>query len=224
MLEPRLSPGLCGCTAESQGRPCLQRRLYTSLGAGRGSGAASGPPWGTSAGSRWRGTRSLYKWAFVWCTRRTAGPGSRGEASWFEQKGDRSHELQKLQHKNLNIVSNYTSAQAEFRLISFRLHHDFGFFDEIVFRHGALFNHLNGHVVLALPLPVLHHSELTGAQLLDEGEVTGVDLPNTWRKQDRMRRHVNTCGIHFKRNSLIDFFPRPQAVWFSMRTRNKVNR
>ena len=44
--------------------------------------------------------------------------------------------------------------------------------------------------MLALPLSILHHSELTGAQLLDEGEVTGVDLPNTWRKQDIKRRHL----------------------------------
>lgn len=208
MLALRLSPGLCGCTAESQGRPCLQRRLYTSLGAGQGSGAASGPPWGTSAGSRWRGTRSLYKWAFVWCTRRTAGPGSRGEASWFEQKGDGRHELQKLQSRSAFHYSEAQNPQYRFQLyinsgwirtrFLLRLHHDFGFFDELLFRHGALFNHLNGHVVLALPLPVLHHSELTGAQLLDEGEVTGVDLPNTWRKQERMRRHVNTCGIHIK--------------------------
>lgn len=88
-----LSPGLCGCTASTQDRPCPQRRLYTSLGAGQPLGAASGPPWGTSAGSHWKGTQSRYKWAFVWCTRRTAGPGSHGEASWFERNGEGSHVL-----------------------------------------------------------------------------------------------------------------------------------
>lgn len=81
-----LSPGLCGCTAGTQDRPCPRRRLYTSLGAGQRLGAESGLPLGTSAGSHWKGTQSRYKWASVWCTRRTAGPGFYGEASWFKQK------------------------------------------------------------------------------------------------------------------------------------------
>lgn len=81
-----LWPGLCGCTAGTRDRPCPQRRLYTSPGAGPLSGAASGLPSGTSAGSRWEGTQSLCKWVSAWCTRRTAGPGFHGEASWFKQK------------------------------------------------------------------------------------------------------------------------------------------
>lgn len=79
-------PGLCGYTALTQDRPCLQRRLYTSPAAGQPSGAALTPPGGMSANSRWKETRSLYKWVVVWCTRRTAGPGSHGEASWFVEK------------------------------------------------------------------------------------------------------------------------------------------
>lgn len=56
-----LSPGLCGCTGVTRGRPCPQRHLYTSLAAGCLLGAASGPPWGMWGGSRLQGTRSLYK-------------------------------------------------------------------------------------------------------------------------------------------------------------------
>lgn len=61
-------------------------------------------------------------------------------------------------------------------------HHDFCFLYEVILRHGALFNHLDGHVMLSLPFSVLHHPKLAGAQVFDEGEVTRVDLPHTWRE------------------------------------------
>lgn len=98
-----VSPGLCGCTALTQDRPCPQRRLYTSLGAGRLSGAASGPPWGNSAGSHSKGTRSLCKWVSVWCRRHTAGPGSHGEASWFENK----------RRRKLSTMSRFSSQKSQ---------------------------------------------------------------------------------------------------------------
>lgn len=84
--ELYLSPGLCGCTAATQDRPCLQRRLYTSLGAELLSGAVSSPPWGKSADIHLKGTQSLYKWVFVWCRHHTAEPGSHDGASWFMKK------------------------------------------------------------------------------------------------------------------------------------------
>lgn len=65
-------------------------------------------------------------------------------------------------------------------------HHDFCFLYEVILRHGALFNHLDGHVVFSLPLSVLHHSKLAGAQVFDEGEVTRVDLPHAWRGPDKI--------------------------------------
>ena len=73
------------------------------------------------------------------------------------------------------------------------LHHDFGLFYEIVLRHGAFFNHLNGHVMLTLPLPVLHHPKLPIAQLLDEGEVSGFDLPHAWRKEKEAEVTRRVC-------------------------------
>ena len=66
------------------------------------------------------------------------------------------------------------------------LHHDFGLLDEVVLRHGALLDHLDGHVMLALPLAVLDHPELAVAQLFHEGEVTWVDLPNTWKIKQKL--------------------------------------
>lgn len=71
--------------------------------------------------------------------------------------------------------------------LAFYSHHDFCFLYEVILRHGALFYHLNGHVVFALPLSVLHHSKLAGAQVLDESEVMRIDLPHTWRKPDESK-------------------------------------
>lgn len=56
-------------------------------------------------------------------------------------------------------------------------HHDFGFFNELILRHGAFFDHLDGHIILAPPLPVLHYSKLSSPQLLQEGQVLWVDFP-----------------------------------------------
>lgn len=81
-----LSPGLCGGTDWTRDRPCPQRRLCTSPAAGWPSGAGPFPLSGMSADSRWKGTRSQYKWASVWCKRRTTAPGSHVEDAWFEEK------------------------------------------------------------------------------------------------------------------------------------------
>lgn len=51
--------------------------------------------------------------------------------------------------------------------------------------------------MLALPLSVLHHSKLTSAQLLDEGETTGVNLPHTWNKQENEEALLYCC-IHIR--------------------------
>lgn len=75
-------------------------------------------------------------------------------------------------------------------------HHDFCFLYEVILRHGALFNHLNGHVVFSLPLSILDHSKLACAQVFDEGEVPRVDLPHTWREPDKLKQPIydlETC-------------------------------
>lgn len=114
-----LSPGLCGCTAWTQDRPCPQRRLYTSRAAGPQSGAALVPPWGKSTSSHWKGTLSRYKWAFVWYKRRTAAPGSRDEASWFELKEKEvmslfsQQRLQKLHFPEWRYHSSYSQQRPQ---------------------------------------------------------------------------------------------------------------
>ncbi len=57
------------------------------------------------------------------------------------------------------------------------LHHDLGFLDEIIFTHGSFPDGFNGHFMLRSPFSQPHHSKLTAAQLLHEGQLRRVDLP-----------------------------------------------
>lgn len=65
--------------------------------------------------------------------------------------------------------------------------------------------------MLALPLPLLHHSKLTVAKLFDEGEVVRVDLPHTLTMQDTIKRYFHTF-----RAAYAPLFPGSQS-YFNIR-------
>lgn len=101
-----------------------------------------------------------------------------------------SHMLQRPHSVSHLRCTHIRVARIQASLVLLCLHHDFGLFYKVILRHGALFNHLNGHVMLALPLSILHHSKLAAAQLLNESEMCGVNLPDTWSKQERQKEQL----------------------------------
>lgn len=68
--------------------------------------------------------------------------------------------------------------------------------------------------MLALPLPILHHSELTSAQLFDESEVTGVNLPHTWSEQERMESTLKEFLVMVLLFALFTNYADLQEVYF----------
>ncbi len=70
-----------------------------------------------------------------------------------------------------------------FCLSSVNLHHDLGFLNEVILWHWALFDHFDGHVMTALPFPILYHSKLTIAKFTDKCKLTGINLPTSWNEK-----------------------------------------
>ena len=55
--------------------------------------------------------------------------------------------------------------------------HDFGLVDEVIFAHGALLHHFDGHFDFGPPLAPAHHPELAGSELFQKRQLRRINLP-----------------------------------------------
>ena len=79
----------------------------------------------------------------------------------------------------LNIVlkSFFILTKYHEKLLSLIKNFNLSFINKIILAHSSLLHHFHSNIRCPLPLPPAHHSKLTAAQLLEQGQLCWVNFP-----------------------------------------------